>query len=109
VYPVEVDVPIIYSTAGTNENILLLYLINGGTLQTRINYADFQLKEGVYRSAFFRSLNDLSMSSETESKYKSPMVIRSQSAFFVITYNGTDRNAMKSVTIFYTPSMNSNP
>jgi len=106
---VEVDVPGIYTTAGTNEDILLLYLTNGGTLQTRINYADFQLKEGVYRSAFFRSLNDVSMANATESKYKSQMVIRSQSAFFVITYNGTDRNPMKSITIFYTPSMNSNP
>jgi len=106
---VEVDVSSIYSTAGTNEDILLLYLTNGGTLQTRINYADFQLKEGVYRSAFFRSLNDVTMANTTESKYKSPMVIRSQSAFFVITYNGTDRNPMKSITVFYTVSMNSNP
>jgi hypothetical protein len=106
---VEVDVDSIYTTAGTNEDILLLYLTNGGTLQTRINYADFQLKEGVYRSAFFRSLNDASMANVTESKYKSHIVIRSQSAFFVITNNSTSRNPMKSITIFYTPSMASNP
>ena len=106
---VEIDVESIYTTAGTNEDILLLYLTNGGTLQTRINYADFQLKEGVYRSAFFRSVNDVSMANATESKYKSQIVIRSQSAFFVITNNSTSRNAMKSITIFFTPSMASNP
>jgi len=106
---VEIDIDSIYTTANTNEDILLLYLTNGGTLQTRINYADFQLKEGVYRSAFFRSLNDVSMANSTESKYKSPLVIRSQSAFFVITNNSTSRNPLKSITIFYTPSMASNP
>lgn len=106
---VEVDVPSIYSTAGTNEDVLLLYHTNGGTLQTRINYLDFQLKELVYRSSFFRDLNDINFQNTTESKYKSPNQIRGQSAFMVITYNGTDKNVMKSITVFYTPSMNSNP
>lgn len=105
----EVDVASIYSTAGTNEDVVLLYHENGGILQTRINYLDFQLKERVYRSAFFRSLNDINFQNTTESKYKSPDQIRGQSAFMVITYNGTDKNVMKSITVFYTPSMNSNP
>lgn len=106
---IEVDVASIYATAGTNEDVVLLYHTNGGTLQTRINYLDFQLKEGVYRSSFFRDLNDINFQNTTESKYKSPNQIRGQSAFLVITYNGTDKNVMKSITVFYTPSMNSSP
>lgn len=105
----EVDVERIYATAGTNEDVVLLYHENGGTLQTKINYADFQLKEGVYRSSFFRWLHDITFQNQTESKYKSPHQVRGQSAFLVITYNGTDKNVMKSITVFYTPSMNSSP
>lgn len=106
---IEVDAASIYVTAGTNEDVVLLYHTNGGTLQTRINYLDFQLKAGAYRSSFFRSLNDINFQNSTESKYKSPDQIRGQSAFLVITYNGTDKNVMKSITIFYSPSMNSSP
>ncbi len=102
---VEIDCETIYSTAGTNEDVLLLYHVNGGTLQTRINYADFQRKASAWRSSFFRSVNDVTMANSTESKYKSPIVVRGQSAFLVLTYNGTDRNPLKSITIFYTPSM----
>lgn len=104
---IEVDAASIYVTAGTNEDVVLLYHTNGGTLQTRINYLDFQLKAGAYRSSFFRSLNDINFQNTTESKYKSPDQIRGQSAFMVITYNGTDKNVLKSITVFYTPSMNS--
>lgn len=106
---IEVDVPSIYSTAGTNEDVVLLYHQNGGSLQTKINYADFQLKELVYRSSFFRYLYDVNYPVITDSKYKSPHQVRGQSAFLVITYNGTDKNVMKSITVFYTPSMNSSP
>lgn len=106
---IEVDAASIYVTAGTNEDVVLLYHTNGGTLQTRINYLDFQLKAGAYRSSFFRSLNDINFQNSTESKYKSPDQIRGQSAFLVITYNGTDKNVMKSITVFYTPSLNSSP
>jgi hypothetical protein len=35
--------------------------------------------------------------------------VRGQSAFMTIKYKGTDRNPMKSITIFYTPSMQSTP
>ncbi len=105
----EVDVKTIYATAGSNEDVVLLYHENGGVLQTKINYLDFQLKEDVYRSSFFRFLNDVNFPVVTESKYKSPHQVRGQSAFLVITYNGTDKNVMKSITVFYTPSLNSSP
>lgn len=106
---IEVDAESIYATAGTNEDIVLLYQVDGGTLQNRINYLDFIRKKSAWRSAVFRNLNDASMSSTTESKYKSSHNTRGQSAFLVITYNGTDKNPMKSITTFFRPSLNSTP
>lgn len=106
---IEVDVVNIYATDGSNEDIVLLYNFNGDTLQTKINYKDFKQREGVWRSAFFRWLGDANFGSATESKYKSEKRIRGQSAFLTLKYNGTDINPMKSVTIFYQPSMISTP
>lgn len=106
---IEVDAESIYATAGTNEDIVLLYQFDGGTLQNRINYLDFIRKKSAWRSAVFRNLNDASLSSVTESKYKSSHNTRGQSAFLVITYNGTDKNPMKSITTFFRPSLNSTP
>lgn len=105
----EIDVENIYVTAGRNEDIVLLYHKNGGTLETKINYADFKLRESdrVWRSAFFRWLNDANFTNVIDSKYKSVRRVRGQSAFMSIVYNGTDRNPMKSVTVYYTPSMQS--
>lgn len=111
---IEIDVENIYSTSGSNEDIVLVYHKNGDTLQTKINYADFKTRESdrVWKSAFFRWINDPNFSNPnaiTKSKYGSAKRIRGQSAFMTITYNGTDRNPMKSVTIFYTPSQQSTP
>ena len=106
---IEVDAESIFSTAGTNEDVVLLYHIEGGTLQNRINYLDFNLRGSAYRASFFRNLNDASMGSTTESKYKSSHNTRGQSAFLKINYNGTDQNPMKSITVFFRPSMNSTP
>ena len=108
---IEVDVENIYTTAGTNEDVVLLYQKNGGTVETKINYLDFRKRESdrVWRSSFFRWINDVNYGSPVESKYKSSHRVRGQSAFLVLKYKGTDRNPMKSVTIFYTPSMQSTP
>ena len=106
---IEVDAENIYSTAGANEDIVLLYHVNGGTLQNRINYLDFKLRGSAWRSSVFGNLNDANYSTSTESKYKSRHNTRGQSAFFVITYNGTDRNQMKSISVFFRPSLNSTP
>lgn len=106
---IEVDAEAIYTTAGTNEDVVLLYHIEGGTLQNRINYLDFNLRGSAYRASFFRNLNDASMGSVTESKYKSAHNTRGQSAFLKINYKGTDQNPMKSITVFFRPSMNSTP
>lgn len=111
---IEIDVENIYVTDGSNEDIVLLYHKNGDTLQTKINYADFKTRESdrVWRSAFFRWINDPNFTGGTAitlSKYGSAKRIRGQSAFMTIAYNGTDRNPMKSVTIYYTPSMQSAP
>lgn len=105
----EVDIENIYTTAGSNEDVVLLYHTAGGTLQTRINYADFRLRGSAWRSAFFRTLNDAAYSSTTESKYKSPHKVRGQSAYLTIAYVGTDRNPMKSITVLYEPSLLSYP
>lgn len=104
---IEVDVETLFTTAGTNEDIVLLYHVRGGQLQTRINYLDFQKRASAYRSAFFRNINDASFGSTTESKYKSPDSIRGQSAYITIVSNVTGYNSMKSITVFYTPSMQS--
>lgn len=106
---IEVDADEIYDTAGTNETVVELYHIDGGDLQNRINYLDFVLRGSAWRSSFFRNLNDESMGSETESKYKSKHNTRGQSAFLAIGYNGTDRGKMKSITVFYRPSLNTTP
>ena len=107
----EVDVESIYTTGGSNEDVVLLYHKNGGTLQTKINYADFKLRESdrVWRSAFFRWLGDPNFANQTLSKYGSAKRIRGQSAFMTIAYKGTDLNPMKSITVYYTPSMQSTP
>ncbi len=106
---IEVDAESIYVTAGTNEDIVLLYQLPGGTLENRINYLDFRLRGSAWRSSFFRNLNDANFSSVTESKYKSAHNTRGQSAYISITYNGTDRNPMKSISVFYRPSLNTTP
>lgn len=106
---IEIDADAIYVTAGTNEDVLLVYNKKDGTLETRINYSDFVRRASAWRSAFFRTLNDVSFGSVTESKYKSPHSVRGQSAYMKLTYNGTDRNAMKSITIFFRPSPQSTP
>lgn len=106
---IEVDIESIYSTAGTNEPIVLLYHINGGTLQNQINYLDFKQIASTWRSSFFRNMNDANYLTTTASKYKSFHNTRGQSAFLVITYNGTDKNIMKSISVFFRPSLNSTP
>lgn len=107
---IEVDVENIFSTGGANENVVLLYHTNGGQLQNRINYLDFKLRNASWRSSFFRNLNDEVYTGDpTSSKYKSSHKTRGQSAFLTINYNGTARNSMKSVTVFYEPHMNSSP
>jgi hypothetical protein len=111
---IEVDAEKIYTTDGSNEDVVLLYQKNGGTLETKINYADFKKRESdrVWRSAFFRLIYDQNFTgpnAAVESKYKSSHRVRGQSAFMTIKYKGTDRNPMKSITIFYTPSMQSTP
>lgn len=110
---IEVDVDSIYDTDDTNEDVVLLYDQNPdwttGTIQTKINYADFVRRGSAWRSAFFRWISDLNFATETESKYKSSHSVRGQSAYFKITYNGTDRNPMKSITVGYRPSMNTIP
>lgn len=105
----EVDIESLYATAGTNEAIVLLYQIEGGTLQNQVNYLDFKFKNSAYRSAFFKNLNDASMVSTAASKYKSSHNTRGQSAFLAITYNGTVKNPMKSITVFFRPNLNSTP
>jgi hypothetical protein len=106
---VEIDVENIYSTAGTNEDILLLYHTPGGTVQNRINYMDFKNRGSAWWSSLFRNLNDASMASTTESKYKSSHNTRGQSAYITIVSNRTDKNAMKSISVFFRPSMNTSP
>lgn len=111
---VEVDVENIYVTSGSNEVIIQLYHKNGDTLQTQINYSDFILRESdrVWRSAFFRWMQDQNFTGPNaliQSKYNSARRVRGQSAFMTVVYNGTDRNPMKSITVYYTPSMQSNP
>lgn len=106
---IAMDVETLYATAGTNEDIVLLYHTSGGTLQTRINYADFVQRGSAWRSSFFATLNDAAFASTTLSKYGSPHKVRGQSAYLTVTYNGTDRNPMKAVTIGYIPSMISYP
>jgi hypothetical protein len=103
---VEVDAESIYATAGANEDVLLLYHTNGGIVQNRINYLDFKLRGSAWRSSVFGNLNDANYTTGTESKYKSRHNTRGQSAFLVITYNGTDKNPMKSISLFFRPSLN---
>lgn len=106
---IEADIESPYTTAGNNEDVLLLYHTNGGTLQNRINYLDWKLRGSAYRSSLFGNLNDANFSTTTESKYKSRHNTRGQSAFLVITYNGTAKNVMKSITVFFRQSMNTTP
>ena len=104
---IEVDAEAIYVTAGTNEQIVSVYFVKGGTLETKINYLDFVQNDGVFRSAFFQTLNDNQYPVANESKYKSPYKPRSQSFYIAIVYNGTDRNVMKSISTVFRPKMNS--
>ncbi len=107
---IEVDAEAIYATAGANEIVVSLYHVRSGTLQNRINYLDFKLRGSAWRSSFFRNLNDEYFSGDaTASKYKSAHNTRGQSAFLSISYNGTDRNQMKSISVFFRPSLNTSP
>lgn len=106
---IEVDSENIYSTAGTNEEIVSVYLERGGTKQTQINYTDFRQREGVWRSPFFNDINDVNFTSALESKFKSPYKVRGQNFYLTLVYNGTDKNRMRSITVFFRPKMLSNP
>lgn len=103
---IEVDVETIYATAGTNEVIVSLYHVKGGIVQNQINYVDFKLRGSAWRSSFFRNMNDVAYGDVYSSKYKSSHNTRGQSAFLSITYNGTDANPMKSISVFFRPSLN---
>ena len=105
---IEVDAESIYSTAGTNEEIVSVYLVKNGTKQTQINYLDFRQREGVWRSPFFNLITDANFGTASESKYKSPYKVRGQSFYLVMVYNGTDKNILKSITSFFRPKMLSN-
>jgi len=102
---IEVDQTSIYSTAGSNEEIVSVYLVKGGTKQTMINYVDFRQREGVWRSAFFKMITDVNFATAVESKYKSPYAVRGQSFYMTLAYNGTDKNVLKSITTFFRPKM----
>lgn len=103
----EADVENIYVTGGSNENIVLLYHKNGGTLQTRINYLDFVQRGSAWRSSFFSDLNDPNFASTDLSKYGSPNLIRGLSAFLNILNNySSGPNPMKSITVFFRLSPN---
>ena len=106
---IEVDSQSIYATSGSNELIVTLSHTKGGTIQNWINYLDFKLRGSAWRSSVFRNINDASKSSQVESKYKSFHNTRGQSAYFTIVYNGNDMNIMKSITVFYRPSLNTSP
>lgn len=102
---IELDQTNLYSTAGTNEELVSVYLIKGGTKQTMINYTDFRQREGVWRSAFFKMITDVNFVSALESKFKSPFAVRGQSFYLTLAYNGTDKNILKSITTFFRPKM----
>ena len=104
---IEVDSESIYTTDGSNEELVSVYLEEGGTKQTQINYTDFRQREGVWRSPFFNDINDVNFGSALESKFKSPYKVRGQNFYFVLVYNGTDKNRMRSITTFFRPKMNS--
>lgn len=106
---IEVDAPAIYVTGGTNELIVTLAHTNGGQVQNWINYLDFKLRGSAWRSSFFRNINDVTKASQVESKYKSFHNTRGQSAYLTLVYNGTDKNVMKSISVFFRPSLNTSP
>ena len=102
---VELDQEELYTTAGSNEDILSLRHTAGGTVQTKVNYADFKSRGSAWRSSIYRTLLDSDYQSQAASKYKSPHSVRGQSAHFTLVSNSTARNILKSVTISYIPSL----
>jgi len=106
---IELDAEVLYTTADTNEEIVAVYLEKDGTKQTSINYTDFVQREGVWRSPFFNTINDVNFGTALESKFKSPYKVRGQNFYFTLVYNGTAKNRMRSITVFFRPKMLSNP